>query len=89
MNASEKGHTATAQALIGAGANPNQHTEVSDCCCSYKCLCCLRTKCGHCVTACVCISCVATSCYIGRACCCVSESSIFLSHMDPAPAPTL
>jgi hypothetical protein len=36
MNASEKGHTATVQALIGAGANPNQHTEVSDCCCSYK-----------------------------------------------------
>jgi hypothetical protein len=43
------GHTATVQALIGAGADSNLQDKVSDCTCSYKCLCCPRTKCGHCL----------------------------------------
>jgi hypothetical protein len=43
------GHTATVLALIGAGAEVNLQTEVSGCACSYKCLCCGRIKCGHCL----------------------------------------
>jgi hypothetical protein len=68
--ASWKGHTAIAQALIGAGADLDLQDEVSDCACSYKCLCCEQDV----GTACVCIRCVVFLSFLfGRTCCCVSD----------------
>jgi ankyrin repeat protein len=49
MWASIWGHTAIVRALIGLGVDVNLQDEVSGCACSNKCLCCVRTKCGHCL----------------------------------------
>jgi hypothetical protein len=87
IEASVKGHTATVQALIGAGADLNLQNRVSDRACLHKCLCCVRTN----VTLlCVCISCVAFCyfCWVVLAAVLVTPSAFF-SNIYAAPAPNL